>query len=124
GRCLALLMREGHGNYAAAVNYIIENSIEYLITVGGDQDFRGGTVFYFYTRDILQGRRVNYYAQGNWPPPNGPEWYIAQREAYEEPVPVSREIAFGPAHRWELVKTIPAAPLSAQHWFIYHRVEQ
>ena len=120
---VANLFSNGQGNYGDAIRFLKEHSRAEVITIGGDQDFRVGTVLDFYGRELFKDRPAAYYLQGNWPP-GGPEWVIIQKEAYEEPSSPTKELGLREGHRWEFVKTVQAAPLSSQHWFIYHNVEK
>src|SRR5438046_8337733 len=47
---LMALLKSGRGNNGQAIQYLLQNSKETLPTVGGDQDFRIGTVVDFYNR--------------------------------------------------------------------------
>ena len=115
GRCILVLFRDGQGNYSEAIRTIVQQSTGPVITIGGDQDFRIGTILQFHKEELQAERKAVYYQRGDWPT-RGPEWIICQRESYEEPVPLWTDLG----KRYSLVKTIPAAPLSAQHWFLYH----
>ena len=123
GRCILILFNDGQGNYSEAVRILTQQTRRPIITVGGDQDFRIGVVLQFYCGQLPGNREVLYYPMGNWPQ-GGPEWVIYQKESYELPVPRRAVIGDGQHNHYALVKIIPAAPLSAQHWFIYHNVRE
>lgn len=119
GRCIWILLRENRGDYSEAVRVMMKQSTRPVITVSGDLDFRINTVLKFYCGQLLGDRQEHYYPWGNWIP-GGTEWMIYQKESDEPPVPKRTTIADGQGNRYSLVKIIPAAPLAAQHWFLYH----
>jgi hypothetical protein len=119
GRCILILLRDGQGEYSDAVRIMMKQSTRPVITISGDLDFRINTVLQFYCGQLLVDRKEHYYSSGNWLP-GGPEWMVYQKESDEPPVPKRTTIADGQRNLYVLVKIIPAAPLAAQHWFLYH----
>jgi hypothetical protein len=114
---LMTLFQYGRGDDRAAVRYMIQNMRGPVATVGGDLDFRVGTVVQFYTRTGIDPGRVCYCPQTSWPP-EGVEWLVCERESFEGldvPANLTTE-----GHRYDLVRTFPTAPLSGLHWFVYH----
>ena len=118
GRCLLVLSRVGQGNYSGAIRFIWDQTSGPLAIVGGDRDFAVGNMVKFYSSEMPAARSILFYRGGSWPA-GGPEWMICERESYEPPFALGKSLSDGAGNRYLLVKTFPAAPLSAQHWFIY-----
>jgi hypothetical protein len=116
---LMALFKFGRGNNGQAIRYLIQNSKEARPTVGGDQDFRIGTVVDFYNRTEIGNHSLRYITMNNWPA-NGVEWLICQKESYADPVPPGQVLTDRKGHQYELAKIFPTAPLSGLHWFVYH----
>jgi hypothetical protein len=109
----------GRGQYGSAVNFLEAYSRRRPITVGGDQDFRVGTVLIFYAGTVQGRNDIGYCLRGTWPP-QGPEWVILEKESYMEDSPPCQEYVDGGGNRYDFVKVFPSAPLSGLHWFLYH----
>lgn len=119
GGHLLALFKYGRGNNAEAIHFLLQNSNKSAVTVGGDQDFRIGTVLDFYSRTEIDGPRLKYFPAGSWPT-NGVEWLICEKESYEDPVPPGKLLVDPLGRQYDLVRIFPTAPLSGLHWFIYH----
>jgi hypothetical protein len=116
---LMALFRFGRGNNGQAIRYLVQNSKEPRFTVGGDQDFRIGTVVDFYNRTEIGNHSLKYVTMNNWPA-NGVEWLICQKESYADPAPPAQVLTDRKGHQYELAKIFPTTPLSGLHWFVYH----
>jgi hypothetical protein len=114
---LMTLFQYGRGDDRAALRYMLQNTRGPVATVGGDQDFRIGTVVRFYTRTGIDPGSVRYYPQASWPP-EGVEWLVCEKESFEDLVVPADLTVDG--HPYELARTFPTAPLSGLHWFVYH----
>ena len=115
---LMALLKFGRGNNGQAIQYLLQNSKETPPTVGGDQDFRIGTVVDFYNR-IETGNPLKYVTMNKWPA-NGVEWFIYEKESYADSKPPAQVLADTEGHQYQLAKIFPTAPLSGLHWFVYH----
>ena len=113
------LLKFGRGNNGQAIQYLLQNSKETLPTVGGDQDFRIGTVVDFYNRIEIGNHSLKYVTMNKWPT-NGVEWFICEKESYADPTPPAQVLADTEGHQYQLAKIFPTAPLSGLHWFVYH----
>jgi hypothetical protein len=107
------LFKYGRGQYAEAATFMAGNTKRPIETIGGDHDFRIQFVLQFYVNGAI------YYPRNSWPP-QGPEWFIAHKESFADPVPPTPLFTDANSNRYEFVKTFPTAPLSGLHWFIYH----
>ena len=116
---LMALFKFGRGNNGQAIHYLLETSKQTPVTVGGDQDFRIGTVVDFYNRTEIGNHSLRYITMKNWPA-NGVEWLICEKESYADPVPPGQVLTDRKGHKYELAKIFPTAPLSGLHWFVYH----
>ncbi len=111
----AKLFEYGRGRYSEAIRYITDHSQRLPTTIGGNQDFRVGTVLAFYDR---ADEIATYFPQNAWPP-QGPEWLICNTESFDDPVPPAPLIVDQRRNQYEFVKSFPCAPLSGLHWFLY-----
>jgi hypothetical protein len=116
---LMALFKFGRGNNGQAIHYLLEHSKQTPVTVGGNQDFRIGTVMDFYNRTEIGNHSLRYVTMNNWPA-NGVEWLIFQKESYADPAPPGQVLTDRKGHQYELAKIFPTAPLSGLHWFVYH----
>jgi len=115
---LMALLKFGRGNNGQAIQYLLQNSKETPPTVGGDQDFRIGTVVDFYNR-IETGNPLKYVTMNKWPA-NGVDLFVYENESYAAPTPPARVLADTAGPQYQLAKIFPTAPLSGLHWFVYH----
>ena len=113
------LFRNGRGQYREAIHFMAEYSRAPVITVEGDQDFRVQVILPFYVPEAAEGKEVRYYESKSLPN-GGAEWFICRGESEENPVPPQPRGFDKQGNAYQWVKTFPSAPLSGQHWFIYH----
>jgi hypothetical protein len=113
------LFKYGRGDYSDAARFLADHTKGSVVTVGGDLDFRIGTVVEFYGPLAMGGKTVKYYVRKSWPR-GGPEWFIAQTESVNNPVPPGEQFTDESGNTYEWVKTFPSAPLSGLHWFVCH----
>jgi len=113
----AEFLRLGRGHYAEAVRFMAAHTPGAGARVGGDHDFRIPLILDFY-REAAAPKILCYLPQSE-SPPGGVDWLICHREAGEPPVPPSPQLCDPEGHRYDWVKTYPAAPLSGLHWFLY-----
>lgn len=118
GRCILILFKDGQGNYTGAIQTMERLSGEQPATIGAAQDFRVQRILQFYNSQLPPGRKISFLLGGTWPK-GGPEWVIFEKESYEKPVPPGKSLGDGAGNTYLYFQTIPAAPLSAQHWFLY-----
>jgi hypothetical protein len=113
------LFKYGRGDYSDAARFLADHTKGSVVTVGGDLDFRIGTVVEFYGPLAMGGKTVKYYVRKSWPR-EGPEWFIAQTESVNSPVPPGEQFTDESGNTYEWVKTFQSAPLSGLHWFVCH----
>jgi hypothetical protein len=118
---LAGLIKYGRSHISEAVQFMAEHSKEsFVVSFGGDQDFRIHFVLAFYWREMMPGQAMVYCDHEQWPT-NGPDWVIFHRESFRQPVPRVRRFIDKFDNPYELVRIFPTAPLSGLHWFIYQK---
>ena len=104
-----------------AARFLAEHTKGPEVTIGGDQDFRIDTVLQFYEKETMGKKTPKYYTTHSWPK-GGPEWFIAQKESFDDPSPPGEQYTDEAGDAYEWVKTFPSAPLSGLHWFICHNM--
>lgn len=119
GWLTSTLFTYGRGDYSDAARFLAEHTKGSIVTVGGDIDFRIGTVVEFYGPLAMGGKTVKYYVRKSWPR-GGPEWFISQTESVNDPVPPGEQFTDETGNIYEWVKSFQSAPLSGLHWFVCH----
>lgn len=114
------LFKYGRGQLSEAVNFLVHNSIEQPVSLGGQQDFRTQFMLGFYWREMMPDNPANYYDHEHWPD-DGPEWVVFHKESFTQPVPPGKRFTDKFGNGFELVRTIPTAPLSGVHLFLYRK---
>jgi Dolichyl-phosphate-mannose-protein mannosyltransferase len=115
------LFKYGRGQLSEAVNFLVHNSIQQPASLGGQQDFRTQFMLGFYWHEMLPDNPANYYDHEHWPN-DGPEWVIFHKESFTQPVPHGKRFSDKFGNWFELVRTIPTAPLSGVHLFLYRKI--
>jgi hypothetical protein len=115
----AALFKHGRGHYGEAARFLAEHTKAPVVTIGGDQDFRINTVLRFYAADAMGNKTAKYYPVKSWPK-GGPEWFVSQKESFEDPAPPGEQYTDSAGNTYEWVKTFQSAPLSGLHWFVCH----
>jgi hypothetical protein len=115
------LLKYGRGQISEAINFMAENAREQPVSFGGEQDFRTQFMLGFYWREMMGNRPANYYDHDHWST-EGPEWVVFHEESFRKPVPPGKRFTDKFGNPFELVRTIPTAPLSGVHLFLYQKV--
>ena len=111
------LLRDGRGQYQAALRYIAARTPAGVITVSSDSDFRNFGVLDYYQAAVGPSHQLHYFPT-NQPPLEGPQWVFLHRLDAHTPVPP--ESLHDPAgHNYTLVRIFPHAPLSGWEWYVY-----
>jgi hypothetical protein len=112
-----LLLKLGRGEYAAALEYIVNNSPkDVIVRVGSDHDFRNRTLFNFYSNRVAAGDRLRYIEQSQWVS-NHPDWIIRH----------SQEINYNPGDnllikgigKYHIERTYGFSGYSGFSWFLF-----
>jgi hypothetical protein len=112
-----LLLKLGRGEYAAALEYIVNNSPkDVIVRVGSDHDFRNRTLFNFYSTRVAAGDKLCYIEQSQWAN-NHPDWIIRH----------SQEINYDPGDnllikgigKYHLEGTYGFSGYSGFSWFLF-----
>lgn len=115
------LLRLGRGQNREALAYVVGHTAGGAIRVGGNHDFRIGTVVEQFAPEFSAGGvSLTYVDRDGWPP-EGPEWFIVQAEAVELPIPPERRFFLLPGVSYTFDRAFPSAPLSGLHWYLYRR---
>ena len=117
----ARLLRDGRGQYQAALRYIAERTPTGTITVSSDSDFRNFGVMDYYKSAVGPGHTLQYCA-GNQLPPDGPQWVFLHRLDDSVPPPAD-SLFIANAWHYQLVRVFPHAPLSGWEWFVYRNLD-
>jgi hypothetical protein len=73
-------LEEGRGHYREALALMAAETPGARIEVGGDHDFRVGSMLRYYSRELPAGKRLVYLRRGQRVP-RGPEWLVVQESA-------------------------------------------
>ena len=117
----ARLLRDGRGQYQAALRYIAERTPTNEITVTSDSDFRNYGMMDYYRAAVGPAHTLRYFP-GTQLPPDGPQWIFLHRLDEATPPPPA-ELEIAGSWRYRLERTFPHAPLSGWDWYVYGRVE-
>ena len=117
------LFRYGRGQYVQAARYLAENTIGDVVTVGSNKDLATLLTLNLYMKEAMGNKRGEYYQRASWPQ-GGAEWFIYSKESFEEPTPPGIWFPDDDGNIFALVKSFQSAPLSGQHWFIFHNREK
>jgi hypothetical protein len=107
-------LRDGRGDYAAALSYIREHSTRRPITVTSNHHFRGYKIVEFYESRVPQENRVTYVRDKP-----APQWYIRHQLGSLGEVPE----AIGQDTKYHWVATFPFSDLSGWNWLLYQRTD-
>ena len=116
------LLRDGRGQYQAALRYIAERTPAGPITVSSDSDFRNFGVMDYYQSAVGPGHELRYFPT-NQPPPEGPQWVFLHRLDQSTPVPPDA-LHDAAGRNYALARVFPHAPLSGWEWFVYRRIDE
>ena len=114
-RLYANFLQVGHGQFTAALEYMMAHTSSPRLIVTSNQDYRSGVELSYYAPRLLKHQQLFYVPQGN--SSMQPDWYILHQEGYELPGPPSLNVQ-GQA-TWFRVAYFGASELSGQAWTIY-----
>lgn len=117
----ARLLRDGRGQYSAALRYLATQTPTPTITVASDSDFRNFGVVDYYASAVGPGHRLQYFP-GNQLPPEGPQWILVHRLDDTTPVP-GASLDIGDHWHFKLARVYPHAPLSGWEWYVYRNLD-
>lgn len=117
------LIRQGRGEYSAAVHWMAAHTVNPAVTVASDHDWRNGLLISFYAgrdsqtysasgKDLMYIPRELYSAQGT-------EWYMLHSFSGDAPHPDSFTDPYG--NKYELVQVFPAGSISGWTWWLYRQ---
>jgi hypothetical protein len=115
---LVRLVRDGRGQYRAALQHVADATPTAAVTVSGDHDFRNEMVIHHYRR-VLGPDRWLRYLRAAQVPDDGTHWFFLHRLDGD---PLPGELYFDPrGRRYRLDAVFPHAALSGWDWFVYRR---
>jgi len=114
-RLYARFLQVGHGQFTAALEFMMAHTPAPRVIVTSDQDYRSSVELAWYAPRLLKRQQLFYVPQGNSSMP--PDWYIFHQEGYELPAPPSLNLPGQPT--WFRVAYFGASELSGQAWTIY-----
>jgi len=77
-------LEDGRGHYREALAFMAAETPGERIEVGGDHDFRVGSMLRYYSRELPAGKRIAYLRRGERRS-GGPEWFVVQESAAPGP---------------------------------------
>jgi hypothetical protein len=115
---LAVLARDGRGDYRAAVRYLAEHDASAQIEIGSDHDFRNRILLRYYGAELPEGRTLVYVPKiaklRSWP-----TWVLGHRYGAQPDAPAELHAPDG--RRYERVAAWPSSDLSGFRWTLYRR---
>lgn len=116
------LLRDGRGQYQAALRYIADHTPAGVITVSSDADFRNFAVMDYYKSAVGPQHQLQYFPS-NQPPPEGVQWVFLHRLDDTAPVPPDTLHDTG-GRNYQLSRVFPHAPLSGWEWYVYRNLDE
>jgi hypothetical protein len=113
---IAHLLRYGRGTYREALEFIVRESSEPVITVGSDNDFRNPVVLDYHRRHLAGGERFRNVPIDQWTY-RSPQWALAHR--FQGDPPADAYFVAPTGRRYFLVRVFPYAGLSGWDWYVY-----
>ena len=117
----ARLLRDGRGQYQAALRYVGEHSPAGAVTVSSDSDFRNFMVMDYYAKSVGPGHHLQYYPT-NQTPPGGLQWVFLHRLDESTPIPPDA-LHDAEGRNYQLARTFPHAQLSGFEWYVYRNLD-
>lgn len=117
----ARLLRDGRGNYRAAVEYMVGNTPAGEEAIASDNDFRNPMVLNYYLPRVPGASGFAYVTSADWAG-RAPLWFVCH-DFSADPQPW-REFAGPQGRRYRLLREYPYAGLSGWHWQLYRRVDE
>lgn len=115
---LVRLLRDGRGQYRAALQLMVDSDPAPRIYVSSDHDLRNWMMLQYYRSRVPGGARLVYVPRRAWATVR-PAWQLFHRfEGEPAPAPVLTNRLGG---QYRLVASFPSAPLSGWTWFVYRR---
>jgi hypothetical protein len=119
----APLLRDGRGDYSAAVETIAHLSAMNPITIGGDHDVRNRMVLDYYGEVLPPACRLIYVPADAWDR-RGPEWFVTHefddgRRGSAPPPSIAVN-----AIEYRLVRSFPYGGISGWTWHLYHTADR
>ena len=116
----ARLLRDGRGQYQAALRYVGAHTPTRTVTLSSDSDFRNVGIIAYYAKAVGPARYLQYYSGTNLPP-GGPQWVLLHRLDGETPPTADLFAADGAHYRQEGV--YPHGPLSGWTWYLFRNLD-
>jgi hypothetical protein len=115
---VALLYRDGRGDYRAAVRFLAEHDPSPAIRIASDHDFRNRLMLRYYRVELPPGREIVYVPgleqQRSWP-----TWVLAHRYGARPDAPEAMRDPEG--HAYERAAAWGSSDLSGFRWTLYRR---
>lgn len=109
------LIEYGRGGYTAALRYVSAYSPVSEVLIGGDHDFRTGTLVRFHAERGVLGERIRYVDK-QYPQAEAVNWLIleSQDQHFVPPEEIQQP-------GFELARVFESSSLSGARWFLYKR---
>jgi len=112
------LLMKGRGGYSRALARIDRDSSSFMVSVGGDNDFRNRKLIEFYAPLVAKHTIIHYVPQSQWPHTR-PDWIVTHSQdvsACPDPMVTSSQIG-----TYRLVEEFRFAGVSGWNWFLYRK---
>jgi len=110
------LLRDGRGQYLAALEFIVQNEDGPVAKVTSDGDGRNFPLIDYHRFRLAQPERIQYVPE-NSVLQDMPTWVLAHRFASAPP---PARIVLGPTgRRYDLLRVFPSGSLSGWEWWLY-----
>jgi hypothetical protein len=107
----------GRGGYAAALQRMVDQTSNPVITIASDNEFPTSQVLEFYRpRIVPPDRRLDVYEKAV-PRPRPPQWVIITNPTLSADPPVRLPYPSGAVYDWD--STYPTSALSGTTWCLY-----
>lgn len=107
----------GRGGYAAALERMVDQTRDPVITVASDNEFPTSQVIEFYRPRVLPlGRQIDVYQEAV-PRPRPPQWVIVTKPSETSNPPKTMSHPSGAVYDWD--STYPSSALSGTTWCLY-----
>lgn len=111
----AAFLRDGRGQYRAALAYMVDHSPGGDVVVTSDQDFRNSTILGYYAARDFPAARLHYVPTAEWQN-STPHWAVLHAFRHDAP---ADEIVGPNGKRYALRGRFPYSGASGWNWYVY-----
>jgi hypothetical protein len=112
------LLKLGRGNYASALEHIVESSPIGIVRVASDHDFRNRMLFDFYAPRTTGGNNLRYVKSAEWIE-EPPDWFFTHNQDVSFQPP--EEVTLKGIGAYRLNEEYRFSGISGWNWFLFRR---